>query len=179
MLFEGYRVDCTLKKTQRKTERGRLALQHSSLSTSGGKYLLNIIHLWPPPGSLNASSCGCAAFTEHGHQLQWKVSRWSGVWKSLPGHSVVLQSLKTLTVPACYWLFSQADTRSDTVERAELSQAATWWTLWYRARWRNQLYWNTSSVLINKCLILQHVHVDLLITSNDFIIANKLFANSL
>lgn len=48
MLFEGYRVDCTLKKTQRKTERGRLALQHSSLSTSGGKYLLNIIHLWPP-----------------------------------------------------------------------------------------------------------------------------------
>lgn len=95
MLFEGYRVDCTLKKTQRKTERGRLALQHSSLCTSGGKYLLNIIHLWPPPGSLNASSCGCAAFTEHGHQLQWKVSRWSGVWRSLPGHSVVLQSLKT------------------------------------------------------------------------------------
>lgn len=48
MLFEGYSVDCTLKKTKRKTEQGRLALQHSSLSTSGGKYLLNIIHLWPP-----------------------------------------------------------------------------------------------------------------------------------
>ena len=179
MLFEGYSVDCTLKKTKRKTRAGKIGFTavvpqyvcrkispeyHSPLPRLRLLMLHPAAVLHSQNTDINRSEKSHAG-SECGNHCQ--DTRWScGVerlWRSLP---VIDYSLR-LTLDSTQW------------NQAELSQAAIWWTLWYPARWRNQLYWNISSVLINMCQILQYVHVDLTVTPNDFIIVSKCFANSL